>query len=972
MVLNDRLESQATFEDLSISVFKEFPNLTITFKNIQIEEDTYEILKAGKLELQFNPLEFIKRNYILEKVLIINTTYNVEIDSLGNKHEIRGKPAPPKPARDLSLDIPEIVIKNSMLKVHNRFKKNRQVFAINDALLSMDSYPNSKVIRGSVNGSLDTLISKGDFISTDFSLKIENAIFRFNTLEGRKRFNGHLSIGNANLRVDGSLSPAGNGNLAKIVLQSNKAHLDNYFDLLSVLNPLGLRQINPEALIELKIGINGFIDPKSYPGVDIDFEVSDAVIHKEGLYKPLENVQLHCNYSNGKDRTAATSSIYVEKGNATLEDNFLSFHGRIENFDDPLIDMIIESKIDLKEIKPLFNFSKNRKMSGLLEIDAFLQGRLSDLERSVKNKKRRYEGDIQLTDVYMDFPEQNHFFEKINGSVVLRKKVLALESINGKYNSSDFTLDGNIHNLMPLLSKVVENDAEAYIDFYIDRLNIPDSIQSSNKSFQFPEYLTLNLNINSNEIYYQNYELKDIYMNGRFNRNEMNFKSLLLKFDDTEIDLIGSRTLLSNQEEISLVANIGKIDLEKYIDKTVNNETSTTGKFDLSNVKFNAEINLEELIYQGEEFRDIELSANLENENTSINQLQFDFPYGRLSSNAKIEGINELKSIDAEVNLDMTSFEINDLKAFFLHLFPSDSGESENAIFLDDEIDLKLKLDIASPAIEYDSLFLNDLNASFSVNNGIVVISAIDFHMFKGPFNIRGFVDDRSSNDIGAMIYLNANDIALSELLSELEPSQKQLFSEESFKGTMDVEGELLLIYDKRSLEHQEDELIGKVKIVLNEAEIIKFTPITESLKFIKKEVRENIQLDNQDFEILFHNDEMVIPQTRFSSNLSNIEFIGYHSKDFDFGFDIRISAGDLLFKSQKKKQERVKKKDTSFGRLNTYLSARGEKSGMKIKKIKKTKYQNDIKLLTKRYTYVDSVIHKTKSQLIDRAMAPN
>ena len=55
------------------------------------------------------------------------------------------------------------------------------------------------------------------------------------------------------------------------------------------------------------------------------------------------------------------------------------------------------------------------------------------------------------------------------------------------------------------------------------------------------------------------------------------------------------------------------------------------------------------------------------------------------------------------------------------------------------------------------------------------------------------------------------------------------------------------------------DEMIGKMNVSLSHGELIKFKPITESLKFIKQANRDTVLLANPNLEILFHNDEIVI-----------------------------------------------------------------------------------------------------------------
>lgn len=968
LIINDRLESEIDINRLSISILKNFPYLTVTLKDVQVNEGPYEILKVGKLETVLSLSGLIKRDYAIRKISVSSTTYNVEIDTLGKKFQIKGKPKPVQPARPLNLNIPKIIVKNSYIKVNNRYKKNRQVIAVHNASLSIESLPEMLSLKGNVDGNLDSLISRGNFISTNFPLKARNAEFRFDLLDKRKIFNGKLILDQAKLRADGVLIPAGDGNLLDIVLQSDKGKIEDFLPLLKSLEALKLRQINPNASMRIKLHNHGYVSPVVFPGLDLNFELKNATLTRDGMQSHLENVNLEAFYSNGEQRAPITTKLVVKRGFATLKDNFIEFEGQFENFEDPIVDFKVKSNILLEELKPLLNFPEERVLSGQLDINAIIRGRLSQLDKDTKNNKRKYEGQVKLTNVSVDFPESGHSFEKINGSFLLEKRHLEINAINGNYNNSSFKINGEARNLMPLFVPSSQENLSASIDFFIDRYSVPDSIQSNDNGFNFPDNVAIDLQFAANEINFKDYELRKIKLDGSFEKDDYQLKSLNLKFDETDLRAKASYLVKENKSYINFFARGGTINLDKYLTQQ-KGEKEKNG-IELSNMEIQTDVQFDKITYQADHYKNLSLVAGFDNNNANIEELKLDFPYGALSVDGNLVLKDELEKVHADVDLDLKALEINELKTFFLKFAPKDQ-QKDSESFLPQDIDINVKLNISSPQIEYDSLFIDDLSSSFLVSNEFIAIPFIDFEVFGGEFNVGGFVDDHSTKELVALINIQAEEILLDELMKRISKGQQMLFTEENIKGKMDVNGELLILYDKQSLEYQEDDLLGSVKLIINDGELVNFKPISESLKFIKKDVRENILLSNQDFEILFHNEEIVIPPTRFSSNLSNIEFLGYHSKNFDFGFNIRLSAGDLLFGSQKRKKERVKKNDTSFGAFNTFISARTVSGEMKISKIKKTKYYQDAQLLEARKVVVDSTINSVKSKVISAGANP-
>ena len=377
------LESSLTFSDVSISTIKHFPNLSITIDSLFINEQEYEIVRVGLVELQIDVFDLYDDNFIVSEVLIEDAIILAPVDSLGNKHMI--KPRQIKNGEieqgntKIKFDIPRIIINRAKILVDNKFKGNRFVISVDSGRFRLKSFDDLLEFKGDAYATLDTMISKGKLSFTDLPLMALATTFRVNTLDRKKLFDGTLGVADARLKAYGVLSPVGNGNILDLTLDGDNGSLDSFMSIFPVLKGLGFYQSNPDAIMKLKVYQSGFIGPMNFPNIDINFELKYGQFTRNGLNGVLDSVSLKGTYSNGKLGLPVSSSFVIDYGTAKFEDSFITMKGSVLDFSDPILDFQASSQIDLEDIKMFLEYP-NLTMNGSATIDMDLHGKLSDLK----------------------------------------------------------------------------------------------------------------------------------------------------------------------------------------------------------------------------------------------------------------------------------------------------------------------------------------------------------------------------------------------------------------------------------------------------------------------------------------------------------------------------------------------------------------------------------------------------------------
>lgn len=977
-IANDGLESSASFDDIEVSAIRNFPDLTISILGLSIKENKYEILYADEISLHANLLAIYEENYSLSKLEVISPKFYAPIDSTGQKFMIKPKVNSDNKSRiSVLLDIPKIEIRDALIVAHNMYKGNKIRIAVDKGDFRLRSFDDLLEFKGEASGVLDTMISKGKLNQTAVPIAAHQTTFRFNTLDNRKLFDGILQLYDAQLRAYGLLKPTGNGNLLDITLEGDEARLNDYLTLIPQFKPLKLKQLNQDARLTLTIHNSGFVDPVSFPNVDIIFELKDGVFSRIGLPGVVDSVNIKGHFSNGKNRNASTSEMIVDFGRAKVNDSFFEISGFIRNFEDPYIEVKASSEIELKDVKKLLDFP-DLEMDGSVAVFADFHGKFSELEEIHRSNSHYFNGHIKFEDVWINKKPSNIKIENLNGKVTVKNTQLSMSGLSARFNDAQVRITGSTQNFIPLVEQKSGKKSFAKVSVSVDGLTLTEgdfaSDQKDDRSdleaFRFPKFLNLICDVNMKEFAYENYRAESINLNLALNNDSMSLRTGHFKFDEGDVWLGAVSRPTAGREkdyELWLKANLDYLDTKKYLpskEKAVKSEQAS--KPDYSNITVHTDLKIKKLRHDEFEFERIKVLAELKKNQMSTKTLDFNFPYGSVKSSFDMALLDSVYHVSGNSKVVLHAFHIDSVKQYYNSIKPkpepNDSAKANGSSSFSFQ---KFTCNLSSPRIDYQDYEVSNFLAKATIAEGQVRLERADFEMFDGNVHLAGLIKKDENHEVSAFCDIDAQGIDLGYITSSFGGADKEMFSKQHFKGDIGFNGQVLLNYN-HELEHQEDEMLGKVKVSLSDGELIHFEPITESLKFIKQANRDTILMTNRNIEILFHNDEILLPTTTFKTTLSNIEFSGYRSNDFGLGFDLQISVGDLLFKSQKKKRQQVQNnKKASFGAIKYYLEARSVDGQMQIKSVKRSAYRNDLKRMALRYQQVDSVLSIFSSQIV-------
>ncbi|UXX80377.1 AsmA-like C-terminal region-containing protein [Reichenbachiella carrageenanivorans] len=975
---NESLESEITFDNIEVSALRHFPELTISVLGLSIKEDKYEVLYSDRMGMQINLLDIYDNNYALSKIEIIRPRFLAPVDSTGQKFMIRvKKKTSPSTGLRLMLDVPAIEIRDALIIINNEYKGNRIRMNIEKGDFRLRSFDDLLEFKGDAFGVLDTMISKGRLSQTAVPIAAHQSTLRLNTLDSRILFDGTLQLYNAHLKAYGLLKPIGYGNMLDITLEGDEARVNEYVALIPQFQTLNFHQHNPDARLQLTIHNSGYVDPVTFPNIDILFEMKDASFSRAGLPGIVDSVNFRGHFSNGKLRNAKTSEMVIDFGRAKVDNSFFAIQGYIRNFDDPYIDMKASSEIELEDVNELLDFP-DLEMAGSIRIHADVKGRMSELEKMRQTKEPHFNGEIIFENVWLLKKPSNIKIEQLHGKVVVKNTELSMQNLHARYNQAKINISGHTPNFMPLVEQKSGRKSHAQLSIILDNLALTeadlvmdkkeDKEEASNlAAFQFPDFLNLNCNIIFNQFAYEDYRAESIDIGLSLTSDSMLLHKGHVKFDQGDFWLEGvSRpsTTEAKNYEIWLKADLDHINTNNYWQpKTAVNKKESSTLPDYAAFTVHTDLKFKSLTHDKITLQDIHIVSDMQDQNIHTRTLDFSFPYGQVQSRFDMLLIDSVYHLEGKSTVALTAIDIDSIKQYYNTIKPQvqkeDSTSKESTFIIDG-----YTFELTAPQVNYKDIVADQLAIQLQLNENHIRLDHAAFELFEGQINLSGIIKQDKYSEVKAFCNIDAKHIDLGSLTNQFGGPNKELFSKKHFKGEVGVGGQVLLQFNHK-LEHQEDEMLGKIKVSLSNGELMEFPPITESLKFIKQANRDTILLANRNLEVLFHNDEVLLPRTVFKTSLSNIEFSGYHNKDIGFGFDLQVSVGDLLFKSQKKKRKQVREnKQATFGAIKHYLQARSENGKMHIQSMKKKEYREDLERLNHRYAHVDSTLKMMNLQI--------
>jgi hypothetical protein len=493
-VLEKRYSVQLSSKKIKVSLFTNWPNSSIQFKNVELTRDGFNgnepILKAGSVSLSFNLKKLLYREFIVRS-LVLSDAYVTIIKGSDNANDLAFESpfrAPKTSADDpLRFDLKKISFRNTRVAYINRKRPQKIELTLVDCVLKTRNFSDgiSALFKGRVyvNGLLlnekkgPLLAAKEAFADLEFDFFKEQRLFCLHApsvVEVDKQIYNLSAL--LELKEEKKLS---------LIIEGNGLNFSKAGELLSPKVQKVLASFKVSAPVNVKTYIVSRIGKGEEPLLITDFSCSNCDIrvgaHEipyNGMDVSARLISMDSSKTKG-DLTSAKMLFTQVKGK--MYDVPFTAKVMVSNLRDPFINVKALVKSDVKQI--LFSLKKDIDLTGSLRADIEYSGPAKQL-----SKNNFTPGGSKIT-AYIHLYSIGYYDKKhalkfiLDGTAKADNKTLRFKQMRLLTNAGTFSLTGVAGNFIDYLTgdvKILKIKTSAFTKLLnLNRLLLNDSMPQS-------------------------------------------------------------------------------------------------------------------------------------------------------------------------------------------------------------------------------------------------------------------------------------------------------------------------------------------------------------------------------------------------------------------------------------------------------------------------------------------------------------
>ncbi len=453
---NNNINAKVDFKDLSLSLIRHFPNLSVRLKGLSVinvkpfEGDT--LVYAKNLNLTIDLMSVISGNQMIIRSIDIQSPV---MYFLVNKD---GKP---------NWDIAKKSSEPEKAGKPSSFKASLKHYSITDGFVLYNDLTMPFLLRlAGVNHS-----GSGDFTQDLFTLSTISEITKLDLEYGGVRY---ISKATSHLQADldmdmknmkftfkenkitlNALDLGLNGWVAMpdtnidmdLNFSAPKAEFKNFMSVIPAVYSPNFKDVKSSG----KIGLSGFIkgryNAKSMPGFGVDLQIENGMFRYPSLPSAIKNVFVNLKVNNPD---GIPDHTYINLSKMHVEMNNDPFDAKLilkTPVSDPDLDAFLKGKIDLAGISKLVPMEQGTNLNGIITADVSAKGRMSAIEQK-KYDQFNASGNFNLTGMNYSSKEMKTPVNITTLSLSFNPQQVVLNTFNAKMGKSDFNANGKIDNLL--------------------------------------------------------------------------------------------------------------------------------------------------------------------------------------------------------------------------------------------------------------------------------------------------------------------------------------------------------------------------------------------------------------------------------------------------------------------------------------------------------------------------------------------
>ena len=531
--INKNVNATVTFEDIDLSIFRNFPDATLAIQNLKVinnapfEGDTLAL--SEEIVLQMSIGELFKGGGEPKKIdaLRIDDTFlNIKVDSLGNNnYDIAIQDSVSTTTSGgggFSFDVEHYEINNSRVDYVDQGSKIKLLvedlnhegngdFSAETSTLSTYSTALVSFEMDSVN-YLDRNKLQLD---ADFKMDLEN--MRYTFLENEALIN------QLPLTFDGYVQVNEDNNEVDLSFKTPTSSFKNFLAVMPAEYSKNIENVETKGDFIVDGFIRGIVDDTYIPKMQINIASNNAAFKYPDLPKAVEDISIAAVLKND---TGLAEDTYVDinKLNFRIDQDAFSANGSIRNLTgNMLVNMALKGTINLANITQAYPLELEQDLNGIVTADITTSFDMNSVENE-QYQNVKSSGTATIRDFSYTSPEIPNEVKLATARLQFNPATVNLENTTLTTGQTDLAVNGTLQNLMGYLftdQKLKGNFTVTSNTFSVNDFMIKETAEegaasqsttaevAGDEAIKIPSFLDANINFTANRVLYDNLVLEN-------------------------------------------------------------------------------------------------------------------------------------------------------------------------------------------------------------------------------------------------------------------------------------------------------------------------------------------------------------------------------------------------------------------------------------------------------------------------------
>jgi hypothetical protein len=512
--INNNLNAELQVKNSDVTIFQNFPNVSLDLIGVSLQTKTENILTANHLYFGFNIKDILNKNYHIQIITIDSATINLKIDENGksNLDIVKSSKEQESNNTNFLIDLEKVKLKRVNFNFNDLQSNQNYKTQIKEAEFD-GRFKNTEF---KLNVYADAFVNQITSSNVNF-VKDKNVVLKANIAvnNNKKTYafkNAELKINELDLLLNGLITGKQVGSEVQLDFDSKKISIATLFSLLPIKIPAEVLAYESKGNVFFKGTVNGLISPVSNPKIVFDFGVSNGSINNKKLNIELNNISMVGKFNNGAKQDLTTSLLVLNNIKAKLANDQINGDITIENLASAKLDLALAGTMNLENLFQLFPIKAIESIKGNIGFDTKIKANLADKNTSNIWKQAGNYGKFNLLVNNLKVKDFDKKIDNLEANFALNGANLDIEKCNVNLNQSDVKISGSLNNFLGYLFGNNEN-LTANINYnsnYVDMEHVifmPETKKSTTteSKYNLPQNIDLQINANIDKFKYNNF-----------------------------------------------------------------------------------------------------------------------------------------------------------------------------------------------------------------------------------------------------------------------------------------------------------------------------------------------------------------------------------------------------------------------------------------------------------------------------------